>query len=330
MSGHRLRFISAADVAKALPMREAIVTMRKAFTLVSSGRAIIPPRTVIEIPDRGGSLLFMPSLLSEEARFGVKIVSLFAGNPGRGLPRIQSLVVLSDGETGSPLAVIEGGSLTALRTGAASGSATQALAREDSSVAAIFGAGVQGRTQLEAVAAVRPIVRALVFDPSAEAREGFAREMSASLGIEVAAASSPAEALRDADIICTATISAMPVFDDRELKPGAHINAVGSYKPDRREIPSATVARSRVFVDQRDSAMVEAGDLLIARREGYVSASATWTELGELFSGSSPGRQDRDEITLFKSVGVGIQDLVAADVVLASAERLNIGTLVEL
>jgi ornithine cyclodeaminase/alanine dehydrogenase-like protein (mu-crystallin family) len=182
-------------------------------------------------------------------------------------------------------------------------------------VAAIFGAGVQGRTQLEAVAAVRPLRKALIFDVDPRAVAAFAGEMSAKLGFQVVPADGPA-ALREADIICTATTSAAPVFDDRDLKPGVHINAVGSYKPHIREIPGETVRRARLFVDEKRSCLEEAGDILIPLGEGLIGEDHIRAEIGEVLPGLKPGRGAEDEITLFKSVGNAVEDLAVASLIL--------------
>lgn len=325
-----IRILSAADVTRALPMPEAIAAMKRAFTLLSAGEVTQQVRTVLEAPERGGNLVFMPSYLAPVDRFAVKVVSLYSGNAARGLARIQSLVALFDGETGCPMAIMEGALLTALRTGAASGAATELLARTDASTAAILGAGVQARAQLEAVCAARPIRRARVYSPSPGRAAGFAAELQERLGLPVEAAANPAAALRGADVVCTATASTVPVFDDADLPIGAHLNAIGSYQPEVREVPGATVARARIFVDHREAAVAEAGDLLIPLREGLIAGCGSWTELGEVAAGRRPGRTSADEVTLFKTVGVAIQDLVAADAALAAAERLGLGTLVQL
>jgi len=329
MSARTIRFLSSKEVIAALPMEAAVKAMKRAFILLSAGEAVVPPRVSIETARKDGSMLFMPSYLPCENSMGVKLLSLFPGNAARGLPYIQSLMVLYDGNTGSPLAVMDGGSLTAIRTGAAAGAATAALAREESSSVAIFGAGVQGRTQLEAVCVARRILRAIIYDPDRAAAQRFAAEMSAKTGIGVAVAATPAEALREADIVCTVTVSREPVFRDHELKRGAHVNAMGSFKLDAREIPGGTVARSRIFVDHRESALSEAGDLVIPMNEALVGGAEAWTELGETLAGKKPGRLSEDEVTLFKSVGLGIQDLVAAAAVLECAEREGLGTLLE-
>jgi ornithine cyclodeaminase/alanine dehydrogenase-like protein (mu-crystallin family) len=246
------------------------------------------------------------------------------------LPRIRALVLLFDATDGSPLAIVHGGELTAIRTGAASGAATEILARTASTRAAVFGAGLQARRQLEAVCSVRSIRGARVFDPCGEAAGRFAREMAAALGIPVDVASSPAGALDGADVVCTATTSAVPVFDDRDLAPGAHINAIGSYKPDAREIPAETVERARVVVDSLGAALEEAGDLVLPLREGRIGRAHIETELGEVISGRKEGRRSDGEVTLFKSVGVATQDLAAAARAVERARAMGLGRDVEL
>jgi len=322
----RLRFLSGRDVAKALPMRDAVEAMKEAFRQISAGEAVVPPRTHIAVASPPGDALFMPAYVPATRRMGLKIVTLFGDNVARGLPRIQALVIVLDAATGSPLAVMDGTSLTAIRTGAASGAATDLLARPDANVAAIFGAGPQAQTQLEAVCVVRPIRRAMIFDPVAGRAEALAREMAPRLGIAVLAARSPAEALAGADIVCTATTSVEPVFADRDVAPGTHINAIGSYKPTVREIPAETVRRARVVVDHRPAALAEAGDLIIPMEQGLIEKDHIYAELGEIVAGLKKGRESPEQITLFKSVGVAVQDMAAANQVLAGAERLNLGT----
>jgi ornithine cyclodeaminase/alanine dehydrogenase-like protein (mu-crystallin family) len=261
--------------------------------------------------------------------FSLKNVTLFHDNPAQGLPLVQATVLLSDGATGAALAVLEGSSLTAIRTGAASGLATELLARADAATVAIFGAGVQARTQLEAVCCARPIHRARVFCRHAEAAQRFAAEMGRQLGVPVEAAGSAAAALSESDIVCTATTSATPVFDDRDLAPGTHINAIGVFCPDMAEIPAATVRRGRVVVDHRAAALEEAGDLLIPYRAGLLAEAHFGTELGDVILGRAPGRTSPEEITLFKSVGVAIQDLCAGAMALENARRLGIGTVLK-
>jgi ornithine cyclodeaminase/alanine dehydrogenase-like protein (mu-crystallin family) len=330
MNNTQLLFLSASDVRRALPMREAVAVMKSAFAALSAGEAVVPLRSHIEVPEREGVFLLMPCSLPSANAVSVKAISLFNRNPERGLPRIQALVTLYDGTTGQALAIMDGAAVTALRTGGASGAATDLMARPGAASVAILGAGVQARTQLEAMAAVRPIRGVRVFDAVPEAAEIYAREMSQALGIEVRAAASAREAVSEADIICAASSSKTPLFADADLKSGAHINAVGSYQPTVREIPTETVVRARVVVDHRESALAETGDLLIPIGLGLYAADRIAAELGEIVSGTKPGRANDAEITLFKSVGVAIQDLVAAARIVANCRRLGLGTTVSL
>jgi len=318
-------YFSADAVRRALPMREAIQAMHDAFAQLARGEVTLPTRVRMDAAGQGAAHV-MPCHSTSRKLFAVKMVSTFPGNRQSGLPAIHAIVILSDGATGAPLAILEGASLTALRTGAASGLATDLLARPEAAAAAIFGAGVQARTQLEAVCAVRPIRRVRVYDRDRALADKFAAEMTRRLGIPVEPSPSSAKNLEDADVVCTATPSRQPVFDDGELPPGVHINAVGAWRPDMVEVPAATVRRARVVVDHRDSALEEAGDLLGPLRAGVIGEEGSSTELGDVVLGHKPGRTTADEITLFKSVGLAIQDLCAAARVLANAQPLGLGT----
>jgi ornithine cyclodeaminase/alanine dehydrogenase-like protein (mu-crystallin family) len=273
----------------------------------------------------GGTVLYMPAYLPGSELFGVKVVSLFRDNPAAGLPLIQAVVLVCDGRNGRPVAVMDGERLTALRTGAASGLATDLLARRDATVVAVFGAGTQGRTQLEAVCAVRPITQAYVFDRDRARADAFCREMRDKLSLPIGVADSPA-VLRAADIVCTVTTSPTPVFAHEDLKPGVHINAIGAYKPAEREIPAATVCASKLVVDQREACLSEPGDIVIPLQEGLIRPDHIYAEIGEIAAGLKRGRTSDSEITLFKSVGNAVQDLAAAAEILANAQRLGLGT----
>jgi ornithine cyclodeaminase/alanine dehydrogenase-like protein (mu-crystallin family) len=330
MNANQLLFLSAAEVRRALPMREAVEVMKRAFAALSAGEAVVPLRSHVELSPHHGRLLLMPCYHRSTDALALKAITVFDDNPARGLPRIQALVTLYDGTTGQVLAIMDGAAVTAIRTGAASGAATDLLARPDSVSVAILGAGVQARTQFEAVCAVRAIQSAWVADPIPQAAEAFAREMSEAMGIAVTAVTSAAQAVRQADILCAATTAPTPVFADADLKPGTHINGVGSYRPEIQEIPTETVLRARVVVDHRESALAEAGDLLVPIQQGCYSADRIAAELGEIISGSKPGRADANEITFFKSVGVAIQDLAAASRILVNAREMGLGTLLQL
>ena len=325
MSGQGLLYFSGEDVRRALPMPEAIAAMRDAFRCLADGQVTMPPRTRLEAPQTNGLLLMMPCYSAGVQRLSLKVLTQFSHNRALGLPLIQALVILADANDGRPLAIMDGSALTAIRTGAASGLATDLLARPEATAAGIFGAGAQARTQLEAVCAVRPIRRARVYDADAASAERFAGEMSARLGIPVERALRPDQALEGALIICTATTSPRPVFEDADLAAGAHINGVGSWKPDIAEIPAATVRRARVVVDQREAALEEAGDLLMPLRAGLISLDHFQAELGEVLTGRAPGRQSDAEVTFFKSVGLAVEDLFAAQRALENARRLKVG-----
>ena len=313
-------------------MRDAVAAMKVAFGQLSAGRATLPLRSRIELPEAAGVILIMPALLPETGDFALKVVSVFGENRLRDLPTIHALVFVLDPATGAPLGLLEGATLTALRTGAASGAATDLLARPEARTLAIFGSGVQARTQFEAVCAVRQIEVAWVFSRSRAHAEAFATEFGRELWAppSISIAGTPAAAVREADIICTATTSRTPVFDGHDLKPGTHINAIGGYTLDMQEVDSMAVARARVVVDSREAALAEAGALIIPIREGRISAEHIHAELGELVNGTQVGRTDPDQITLFKSVGVAVQDAIAAGRALALAEQLGLGQIIEL
>ena len=310
-------------------MRQAVEIIKKTFIELSDGRAVVPPRIQLDVPEHGGTTLIMPGYLPDRGQMAVKIVSVFGDNPERGLPVINALVVVVDSETGRPACVMDGTTLTALRTGAASGAATELLAREDARSVGVFGAGVQGRTQLEAVCAVRPIETAWVFDVRREAASAFAEEMSGRLSIDVRVAEHASRAA-GADIVCTATTAGTPVFADAHVQPGAHINAVGVFKPHLQEIPEETVARATIVVDSRGACLEEAGDILVPISKGLLSEQSIRVELGEVAAGKKPGRTAPDEVTFFKSVGIAVQDVAAAAAVMSRARELALGTSVTL
>lgn len=321
--------LTAEDVRQALPMNEAIEAMKHAYAAFSGGTAVVPLRTRLAIPDGEALSLFMPAYVhsADEQALAVKVVSLFPNNPSQGLAYIQAAVLVFDPQTGRAIALLEGSSLTAIRTGAAGGAAIDLLARQDSVVAAIFGAGAQGRTQLEAACTIRKIETAFIFDASIEKAQTFAAQMSGKEPIprDIRIAGSAKEAIEYADIICTATTSLRPVFQDRDVKAGTHISAVGSYRPDMQEVPAGTLQRAKVFVDSRAASLEEAGDLIQPIQARLFDESHICGELGEVVLGRIPGRQTEDEITYFKSVGIAVQDAMAAQVALTNARRMNIG-----
>lgn len=322
-----MRVLSGDDVEALLPMPEAIALMQTAFVALSEGQAVAPVRTVLPVDEHAGRFLVMPAAGPSHA--AVKLVSVHDANPARGLPLVHALVLVAEATTGRPLALLDGERLTDLRTGAASGLATDLLARPEASVVAVFGAGRQAHRQLEAVCAVRPIRCAYVVSRTEARAHAFAEATSGRLGVPVRVARA-AEALAEADVVCTATTSAAPVFAHAELRPGTHINGVGSYRPDLAEVPPETVAAARVVVDHRASCRAEAGDLLQPLRAGLIDASHIETELGDVAAGRAVGRRTAAEVTFFKSVGNAVQDLVAAAHVAEAARRRGFGTIVEI
>ena len=324
----KIKILSRDDVAQAVTMAEAIDAVKKAFIQLSSGNAEVPLRTQIPVRKRNATTLFMPAYLTQSDSMGAKIVSVFPNNKRRGLPTIHALVIMVDTKTGQPLAAMDGTYLTALRTGAASGLATGLLARKDSRVAAIFGAGTQARTQLEAVCTVRDIERAWVYDVKPRVARAYVREMKAQgnpFPQDIHVALSSKQALLEADVVCTATTSFKPVFADGDLKLGVHINGVGSYTPEMQEIPARTVVRSKVVVDSREASLAEAGDLIISIDGGIISNKNIHGEIGEIASGKIPGRESVEETTFFKSVGLAVQDVAVAELVLKRAGELGLG-----
>ncbi|HUP51496.1 MAG TPA: ornithine cyclodeaminase family protein [Longimicrobiales bacterium] len=319
-----MRILSRAQVREAIGMPTAIEVMRFAFAALSRGKATVPMRLALE--SQAGVTLLMPAHLHESESSGLKVVSVYPGNPGLGVPVIQAVILVLDGATGAVRAMMDGTWLTALRTGAAAGLATDLLARADSSTVALFGAGVQARMQLEAVRCVRPVTDVRVVSRSGASAEALVAELE---GVSARRVERPEDALLGADIVITATNSTTPVFDGSLVEPGAHVTAIGSFTPDMREVDTALVLRARVVVDQRDAALSEAGDIMGPIRDGAVDASVVSAELGDIVLGRAPGRLEHDEITLFKSVGNAVQDVAIAVHVLAVAEERGLGQTVE-
>jgi len=321
--------LTADDCRQALTMMECIDGMKQGFKAVSDGSAIIPLRSNIPVDKHQGISLFMPAYIAESdnASLAVKIVSVFNQNPAKGLPLIHAAVLVLDDETGQIKALIEGGSLTAIRTGAASGAATDLLANRQAKVLALFGAGIQAATQMEAVCSVRNIQEIRVYAPNEDRLQLFVdthRGQGATLR-NMVKCSSPNEALAGADIICTATTSAEPVFNDSNLKAGAHINAVGSFSPEMTEIPFSTLSRARVFVDSKEAAALESGEISQGIANNALQKEDI-LELGQALANEKLGRQSSTEITLFKSVGNAVQDAIAGKIALQNARNLGLGT----
>ncbi len=321
----QIRILSAADVQASVDMAGAIEAMREAFTALSDGTATVPVRLALETEH--GVTLFMPAHLASSGSMGAKVVSVNAGNTERGLPMIQAVVLVLDPETGRLLALLDGTWLTALRTGAVGGLAADLLSRADSSTVALFGAGVQARTQLEAVRCVRPITDVRVVDRIGDSADALVDELS---GVTARRVDDPDEAIDGADIVIAATTSSTPVFDGSKIAAGTHVTGVGSFTTEMREVDTALVMRARVVVDQREAILAEAGDIVGPISEGMVDESVISAEIGEIVLGAQPGRTSADEITFFKSVGNAVQDIAVAALVLRRAEAADRGVVVEI
>ncbi len=317
----KIRMLAAADVKAALPMPKAIEAMKQAYVQFSTGRSTVPLRTHVQT-EKGVSLL-MPAYLHDSRNLGVKIISIYADNPKRNLPTISATVMVLDPETGFPLALMDGGSLTAIRTGAGGGAAADVLARKDARNVALFGAGVQARTQLQAVLAVRGITEVSILDHFEAAAKRLADEVATWPNApKVILGRTPAEAVQVADIVLTATTSPVPLFDGNDLRPGTHITGIGTFTPDKREIDEVAVGRARIIVDSYEACLEEAGDIIIPN--AVIDA-----ELGEVLNGDKPGRENDEQITFFKSVGIAVQDTMAAALVFAAAKAQGLGTEVD-
>ncbi|HNN12893.1 MAG TPA: hypothetical protein PKL78_05005 [Anaerolineales bacterium] len=321
--------LNAEEVRKTLPMKETIEAMKSAYASLSDGKADVPLRTRLPISNHDALGIFMPAYVStkDADALALKVVNIYPNNPARGLPYILASVFAFDAATGGLAAVLEGGTLTAIRTGAGSGAAIDMLARKDSRTVAVFGAGVQGRTQLEAACSVRRVETAWVFDSDPARAEAFVRDMAGKGPVpsDLRIASSSKEAVQNADIICTATTSTYPVFADADLKAGTHISAIGAYTPEMVEVPEETIVRAKVFVDSRSAVLAEAGDLIQPIQKGLITEAHVQAELGEILLRRKSGRQNDSDITFFKSVGVAVQDAMAAQLALKNAKEQGLG-----
>jgi len=324
-----LLILSADDVRSLLPMERCIALMREAFLLAASGGAVQPVRSGLATPDRRGGLGVMPGHIASPPRLGIKVVTVFPGNHGTALGSHQGMVLLFEASTGEPVAVIEARAITAVRTAAASAAVSDVLARADATALAVLGCGDQAAAHLEALALVRPFERLVVWGRDAGKARAFAETQSARLGRRIDAAASAREAVEGADVICTTTAAAEPIVEGAWLRAGQHLNVVGSSVPATSEIDIAAVAMARYFVDFEPSARALAGDFQRALAAGAVAEDHMLGEVGAVIAGRVPGRTGPADITLFKSLGMVAQDLVAADFVFGQAQARGIGRRVD-
>jgi alanine dehydrogenase len=323
-------FLSEKEVQSLADVEELISVLERAHIQYSTGNAVMPVRLVVPLPQIDGRITSMPAYLDADKALGMKVVTYFPNNPKQKLPAIFGTVMLFSTETGRMIAAMDGNYITAIRTACASAMATKALANPDTPLLGVLGAGVQARSHIRALTRIRPISRVKVYDIS----EASARELQATLAKEIAApievVASAREAVAGADLLVTVTTAKEPIVQADWLKPGIHINAVGSHRPDLREIDGATLAGAKIVVDSREAIMAECGDILLAIKERAISADSVHAEIGEVLAGRKPGRSRPDENTIYKAVGIAIQDVATAHLVYRKALEGKVGTVIEL
>ena len=323
------RLLTESDVKSVLTMDDLIETMASALMRFSTGRVVQPVRTVIPVHGDHAFFASMPALAREPAALGAKLVTVFGSNADRGLPSHLATIVLLDPETGALVGLLDGRYITEARTAAVSAVSSRLLARKGASSLAILGSGVQANSHLEALARVHTLKQVTVWSPNAGRRERFAADASAHAPCPVKAVEHAGEAVVGADLIVVVTSSPTPVLDSGWVKPGAHVMAVGACRPTQRELDPVLTARARLFVDSRAAALVEAGDVVMGIAEGRFGADHVVAEIGELLNGA-PGRRDDREVTIFKSLGLAVEDVTAAQLAWSRAVERKIGRELEL
>jgi len=325
----RVLFLNESEVHRLLEMRACIALMHDALSTLARGDAVQPLRSMVRLPDGSGLLGLMPGYLGAPQAFGLKVVSVMPGNHGTAYDSHQGVVMLFGVEHGEPLAILDATAITAIRTAAVSGAATHTLAREDAGDLALLGSGTQARTHLAAMAAVRPLRRVRVWSRTRGHAERFASEEGERHGLRIDVCPDAEAAVAGADLVCTTTSASEPVLAGRWLSPGAHVNAVGACFATSRELDTEAVARSRLYTDRRESCLAEAGDVLLARAEGAIGDEHLLGELGEVFTGAKPGRTSPEDVTLFESLGLAVEDLASAHFLLQRARETGAGTWLE-
>ncbi len=322
--------VTQSELPALLPMRECIDVVATVLEAVARGDVVLPLRQQLVLPDGSGRLVTMPAFTTAPAALGLKVITVFPGNEASDVDSHQGAVLLFEPEHGRLLAIMDASSITAIRTAAASAVATRLLARADASELALLGSGVQARTHLEAMLCVRPIRRVRVWSRTPAHAQACARQMAERHGIPVEALPSARAAVQGADVVCTVTSAREPVLEGEWLAPGAHVNAVGSSTRTHRELAADAVRRARLYVDRRESTLAESGDFLLAKADGAVGDDHIVGEIGEVLLGKVEGRRSPDEITLFKSLGLAVEDLAAAWHVYQAALARGGGTALDL
>lgn len=322
--------LSEKDVQRLLNIEELIQVLEQAHIQFSTGKAVMPVRLVVPLPEIKGRITSMPAYLSEDKALGMKVVTYFQENPKQGLPAILATISLYSTETGKIIAIMDGGYITAIRTACVSAVATKILTNPQTPILGILGAGVQARAHIRALCKVRRISEIKIYSPSGKSGLRVKEELEPEVGVKIEAVGNPEEAVRESDLLVTVTTAKEPILKVDWLKPGVHINAVGSHRPDLRELDGATMKRAKVFVDSKEAIMAECGDVLIAIKEGAISEDHISIEIGEVLAGRKPGRTGAEEITLYKSVGIAVQDVAAAHLVYRKAIERKVGANVEI
>jgi ornithine cyclodeaminase/alanine dehydrogenase-like protein (mu-crystallin family) len=325
--------LSKRDIKSLVSMGDAIDLVKTAFFELREGRAVVPLRSSVEVAPGSATLLLMPAYMPGLPALGFKAVSIFQENGRRGLPTANAMVCMIDSETGVPVALLNGAYLTALRTGAVSGASAQLMAREDARNLVVIGAGTQGVTQAAAVCAVRDINKITVVyrqEASWDAYRDAIAEDWPELRDRLSRTDDAEAAVREADIVCLATTSRTPVFEDAWIKEGTHVSGVGSFTPQMQEAPADFVARARVILDMKEHALEEAGDLIIPLRDGVISEDHIVGELGDVVAGSVVPRENDTDVTFFKSVGNAVQDVAVANAAVLRAQEQGVGQEIDL
>jgi alanine dehydrogenase len=322
--------LSEQQVQSLIDIDELIGALAQAHIQYSTGKAVMPVRLVVPLPQIQGRITSMPGFLSDDKALGMKVVTYFQENPKKNLPAILATIMLFSSETGKIIATMDGSYITAIRTACASAMATKALANPETPVLGILGAGVQARAHIQALTRVCKIEKIKLYSPSGRSAAAVKTEMEPQAKCAIEVAESAESTVRNADLIVTVTTAKEPILRPEWLKPGAHINAVGSHRPDLREIDGTTLGCAKIVVDSRDAIMAECGDILLALKENSIAEDAIHAEIGEVLARTKTGRSNTSEITLYKSVGIAIQDVAAANLVYRKAREKGIGTLVEI
>jgi len=326
----KILVLNNKEVRELLSMRDCVSVMTDALVSLSNDKVHQPLRMTLSPPGAEGTMRLMPAFMSgDHSGYGLKVICNFPGNVIKGKDLHQGVVLLFNATTGEPLAILNASEITAIRTAAVSAVATKALAREEAAILAVIGSGVQARSHLEAISCVRTLTHVRVASRNIQHARRFAEEMDGLYPFPIEAVNSVEIAVRGAQLIVTATTTAKPIIRRIWISPGTHLNLVGSSTPTAREVDTATIAESSLFVDRRESLLNEAGDYIIASREGAIGPDHIRGEIGDVLSGKTPGRTTDREITLFKSLGLAVEDLAAAEYVYRNAVKIRIGNWVE-